>query len=165
MCLARCSYEGGPATGRGRLARDRRYRGQWRHRRERERGEREKGHWSELAVGSPTDTWQITAISKRSRQAKTAFKLSIDTATAAAATPRSEPATATRLSIPPTLDQFIHKINYTRMSGFKTGYAGSEPRGVWLRTLPSGSGYRHKNTHTTVLPACQLALYVATLVC
>ena len=32
MCLARCSYEGGPATGRGRLARDRRYRGQWRHR-------------------------------------------------------------------------------------------------------------------------------------
>ena len=52
-----------------------------------------------------------------------------------------------------------------KKSRLKTEYAGSEPRGVWLCTLPSGSGYRHKHTHTTVLPACHFALYLATLVC
>ena len=91
MCLARCSYEGGPATGRGRLARDRGHRGQWR--RKIEKRERVKGKGTlELEVETPTDTWQLTAIFKRSRQANDKRKLSIDTATAAAATPRSEQA-------------------------------------------------------------------------
>ena len=27
------------------------------------------------------------------------------------------------------------------------GRRGGEPRGVWLRTLPVGSGYQHKHTH------------------
>ena len=41
---------------------------------------------------------------------------------------------------PPTHDQ-----RYIRFNGKR----GGEPRGVWLRTLPVGSGYQHKHSFYT----------------
>ena len=41
-------------------------------------------------------------------------------------------------SRPPTTELYKSKFN---------GMRGGEPRGVWLRTLPVGSGYQHKHTH------------------
>ncbi len=57
------------------------------------------------------------------RQANNKHKLLIDTATAAAATPRPEQATATSFSIPPTLDLIIQDQIYTRFK-IKDGIRG-----------------------------------------
>ena len=164
MCLARCSYEGGPATGRGRLARDRRHRGQWRRkkRRERERA-KEKGQGTcALETRGLTGNWQSTPFPAAQHQVTTARS-----------TPRLQPQRHRDRS-----QLYSYKFEYPthprpdytrsklyKKSRLKTEYAGSEPRGVWLCTLPSGSGYRHKHTHTAVLPACHFALYLAALVC
>ena len=164
MCLARCSYEGGPETGRGGLARDRRYRGSGgtrKRKRKRVRGAKGQGN---LCVGG---TWP------HGNCRLSSFPAAHRKVTTARSTPRLQPQRHRDRS-----QLYSYKIEYpthprpvyTRSkiiqeSRFNTEYACSEPRGVWLCTLPSGSGYRHKHTHTTVLPACHFVLYLATLVC
>ena len=164
MCLARCSYEGGPETGRGRLARDRRHRGQWR--RKKEKRERVKGKGTlALEAGSRyihvAAHGHFQAISPSERQALALDRhrdcSRSDTAIGASYSYKFEYPTHPRPD--------YTRSNLYKKSRLKAEYAGSEPRGVWLCTLPSGSGYRHKHTHTTVLPACHFALYLATLVC
>ena len=113
--------------------------GQWRH----ERGEERRG---DKGTKRATNTWRavselaIQLISSTREASSSQAASPNDTALSARSTPPSDIAFEAKQlhEFPPTHDRVYIRFN---------GRRGGEPRGVWLRTLPVGSGYQHKHTH------------------